>query len=208
MHCIFSFCFYFVLVAEANNATLDIPPHYQSLLSQISIPFSLVLSFYQYNLNLLFSHVYTVLTTLSWKYKDIFLGYYTLLIATNEDVIAVPEALLQSDGINSFIASVTPPGYKCTCVRCDGRGIGLGSFIRYIDFMVLLQQCVNAFESIFVQLAMGNAQETTCFQSQFSKEDFSCFVEGAASSCCQNIILGDLHLHLDKEYTLSQIFSD
>ena len=29
-------------------------------------------------------------------------------------------------------------------------------------------------------------------------EDFSYFVEGAAISCCENIILGDLNLHLDK----------
>ena len=30
-------------------------------------------------------------------------------------------------------------------------------------------------------------------------EDFSSFVEGAASSCCENIILGDLNLYLEKQ---------
>ena len=39
-------------------------------------------------------------------------------------------------------------------------------------------------------------------------EDFSSFVEGAALSCCENIILGDLNLHLDKQDGWSQKFSD
>ena len=39
-------------------------------------------------------------------------------------------------------------------------------------------------------------------------EDFSSFVEGAALSCCENIILGDLNLHLDKQDGWSQKFND
>ena len=39
-------------------------------------------------------------------------------------------------------------------------------------------------------------------------EDFSFFVEGAALSCCKNIILGDLNLHLNKQDCWSQKFND
>ena len=39
-------------------------------------------------------------------------------------------------------------------------------------------------------------------------EDFSSFVEGAALSCCENVILGDLNLHLDKQDGWSQKFND
>ena len=62
---------------------------------------------------------------------------------------------------HSFIASVTPPGYKCTHVpRPEGRGGGVGFFIcDDIDFKVLPQQCFNTFESISVPLSMGNVQD-------------------------------------------------
>ena len=39
-------------------------------------------------------------------------------------------------------------------------------------------------------------------------EDFSSFVEGAALSCCENVILGDLNLHFDKQDGWSQKFND
>ena len=39
-------------------------------------------------------------------------------------------------------------------------------------------------------------------------EDFSSYVEGAALSYCENIILGDLNLHLDKQDGGSQNFND
>ena len=39
-------------------------------------------------------------------------------------------------------------------------------------------------------------------------EDFSSFVEGTALSCCENIILGDLNLRLDKQDGWSQKFND
>ena len=54
---------------------------------------------------------------------------------------------------------------------------------------------------------MGNAQDivfhTVYRPPNVSKasfiQDFSSFVKGAALSCCENIILGDLNLHLDKQ---------
>ena len=38
--------------------------------------------------------------------------------------------------------------------------------------------------------------------------EFSTFVECAALTCCKNIILGDLNLHLDKQDVWSQKFND
>ena len=131
----------------------------------------------------------------------------TSLIASNRS---------DTDG---FIASVTPPGYKCTHVpRPEGRGGGVGFFIRDdIDFKVLPQPCFNTFESISVHLSTGNAQDIV-FHTVYrpppnvSKanfiEDFSSFVEGAALSCCEIIILGDLNLRLDKQDGWSQKFND
>ena len=83
------------------------------------------------------------------------------------------------------------------------RGGGVGFFIRDdIDFKVLPQPCFNTFESISVHLSTGNAQDIV-FHTVYrppppnvSKanfiENFSSFVEGAALSCCENILLGDL----------------
>ena len=77
------------------------------------------------------------------------------------DIIAVTETWPQQDDTDSFIASVTPPGYKCTHVpHPEGRGGGVGLFILDdIDFKVLHQQCFNTFESISVHLSTGNAQD-------------------------------------------------
>ena len=71
----------------------------------------------------------------------------------------VNETWLRPDDRDSFIASVTPPGYKCTHVpRPEGRGGGVGFFIHDdIDFKVLPQPCFNTFDSISVHLSTGNA---------------------------------------------------
>ena len=81
--------------------------------------------------------------------------------SNKSDIIAVTETWLRPDDTDSFIASVTPPGYKCTHVpRQQGRGGGVGFFIRDdIDFKVLPQPCFNTFESISVHLSTGNAQD-------------------------------------------------
>ena len=71
-------------------------------------------------------------------------------------------------------------------------------------------------ESISVHQSMRNAQDivfhTVYRPPNVSKanfiEDFSSFVEGAALSCCENVILGDLNLHLDKQEGWSQKFND
>ena len=81
--------------------------------------------------------------------------------SNKSDVIAVTEISLQPDDIKSFLASVTPPGYKYTHVPChEGRGGGVGFFIcDDINFKVLPQPCFKTFESISVHLSTGNAQD-------------------------------------------------
>ena len=81
--------------------------------------------------------------------------------SNKSDIIAVTETWLRPDDTDRFIASVTPPGYKCTHVpHPERRGGGVGFFIRDdIDFKVLPQPCFNTFESISVHLSTGNAQD-------------------------------------------------
>ena len=75
--------------------------------------------------------------------------------------------------------------------RPEGSGGGVRFFIRDdIDFKVLPQPRFNTFESISIQLSMGNAQDiifrtvyrpSNVFKANFI-EDFCSFVEGAALS--------------------------
>ena len=76
--------------------------------------------------------------------------------SNKSDIIVVTETWLRPDDTDCFIASVTPPGYKCTHVpHPEGRGGGVGFFIRDdIDFKVLPQPCFNTFESVSVHLSM------------------------------------------------------
>ena len=93
------------------------------------------------------------------------------------------------------------PGNKCTHVPCsEGRGDGVRFFIHDdIDFKVLPQTCVKTFESISVQLPMGNTQDiifhTMYRPPNISKadfiEEFRTILECAALTCCKNIILSD-----------------
>ena len=68
--------------------------------------------------------------------------------------------MTQADDTDNFIASVTPPSYKCTHVlRTTGRGGGIGLFIRDdLCFKPLLQLCFHS-ESISVQLSISSAQK-------------------------------------------------
>ena len=92
----------------------------------------------------------------SIRNKSVALAHF--INSNKSDIIVVTETWLRPDDTDSFIASVTPPGYKCTPVPClEGR---VGLFIRDdIDFKVLPQPCFNTFESISVHLSMGNAQD-------------------------------------------------
>ena len=83
-------------------------------------------------------------------------------------------------------------------------------------FKVIPQSCFKIFECICVHLSMGNGQDiifyTVYRHPNVSKanfiEDFSSFVEGTALLCSENIILGDLNLHLDHQVFWSQKFND
>ena len=147
-----------------------------------------------------------------------FVAFADFINSDKSNIIAVPDTWLRPDDTDSFIASVTPPGYKCTHVpRPEGRGGGVRFFIHdNIDFKVLPQPCFNTFESTSVHLSMGNAQNiifhTVYWPPNVSKakfmEDFRSFVEGAASTSCENIILADLNFRLDKQNGWSQKFND
>ena len=82
-------------------------------------------------------------------------AFVDFINSNTSDVIAVTETWLQPDDSDSFTASVTPPGYKCTHVPClESRGGGVRFFIHEeIDFKVLPQPCFMTFECISVHLS-------------------------------------------------------
>ena len=113
-----------------------------------------------------------------------------MLDFNKSDIVAITETWFRPDDTESFIASVTPPGYECTQVQHpEGRGGRVAFFTGDdIDFKILPKPCFNTFESISVHLSMGNAQDIifhTVYRSlNVSKdkfiEDFSSLVEGAS----------------------------
>ena len=144
-------------------------------------------------------------------------GAFADFINSNKSyVIVVTETWLQSDDMDSFIASVTPPGHKCTHVPLTERKDGVRFFIHdNFYFKLLSQPHFKTFESISMHPSV--AMPRTFFHTMYrppnvSKANFiensSSFVEGAALLCCENTILGDLNLSLDKQDSFSQKFND
>ena len=174
MHCTFWLCLYFLLVGQATNITTDDP-------STTSIPVasSLHFSFPAFATIHFESGFHLCLNWVNYaRVRNKSVALADFINSNKSDIIAVTETWLRPDDTDSFIASVTPPGYKCTHVPCpEGRGGGVRFFIHDdIDFKVLPQPCFNTFESISVHLSTGNAQDIIfhtvyrspqCFQSQF-----------------------------------------
>ena len=113
----------------------------------------------------------------------------------NADLIAVTETWLRPEDTESFISSITPPGYKFTHVpRNVKKGGGVGFFEQ-----VSKNSC-QAFESISIQISTEGAKDVifhvvyrppNLSKLQFLDE-FGMFLEGAALSGYENILLGDL----------------
>ena len=122
----------------------------------------------------------------------------------NADLIAVTETRLRPEDTESFISSITPPGYKLTHVpRNIKKGGGVGFFIKEEQ---VSKSNYQAFESISIQISTEGAKDVifhvvyrppNLSKSQFLDE-FGMFLEGAALSGYENILLGDLNFHLDK----------
>ena len=118
----------------------------------------------------------------------------------------------------SFISSITPPGYKFTHVpRNVKKGGGVGFFIKEdLSFEQVSKNSYQAFESISIQISTEGAKDVifhvvyrppNLSKSQFLDE-FGMFLEGAALSGYENILLGDLNFHLDKHDTWTLKFYD
>ena len=133
--------------------------------------------------------------------------------SNKSDVIAVTETCLRPDDTDSFIADVTLPGYKYTHVP---EAVVWGSSFVMTSISRSYPNHASIPLSISVQLSMGNTQDiifhTLYRPPNVSKAkfigEFTTFVECAALTCCENIILGDLNLHLDKQDVWLQKFSD
>ena len=136
----------------------------------------------------------------------------------NADLIAVTETWLRPEDTEGFISSITPPGYKFTHVpRNVKKGGGVGFFIKEdLSFEQVSKNNCQAFESISIQISTEGAKDVifhvlygppNLSKSQFLDE-FGMFLEGAALSGCENILLGDLNFHLDKHDTWTLKFYD
>ena len=136
----------------------------------------------------------------------------------NADLIAVTETWLRPEDTESFISSITPPGYKFTHVpRNVKKGGGVGFFIKEdLSFEQVSKNSYQAFESISIQISTEGAKDVifhvayrppNLSKSQF-QDEFGMFLEGAALSGYENILLGDLNFHLDKHDTWTLKFYD
>ena len=125
--------------------------------------------------------------------------------------ITITETWLRPEDTESFISSITPPGYKFTHVpRNVKKGGGVGFFIKEdLSFERVSKNSYQAFESISIQISTEGAKDgifhvvyrpPNLSKSQFLDE-FGMFLEGAALSGYENILLGDLNFHLDKHDT-------
>ena len=135
----------------------------------------------------------------------------------NADLIAVTETWGPED-TEGFISSITPPGYKFTHVPRDvKKGGGVGFFIKEdLSFEKVSKNNCQTFESTSIQISTEGAKDVifhvlyrppNISKSQFLGE-FGMFLEGAALSGCENILLGDLNFHLDQHDTWTLKFYD
>ena len=136
----------------------------------------------------------------------------------NADLIAITETWLRPEDTESFISSITPPGYKFPHVpRNIKKGGGVGFFIKEdLSYEQVSKNKYQAFESISIQISSEGAKDVifhvvyrppNLSKSQFLDE-FGMFLEGAALSGYENILLGDLNFHLDKHDTWTLKFYD
>ena len=136
----------------------------------------------------------------------------------NADFIAVTEIWLRPEDTESFISSITPPGYKFTHVpRNVKKGGRVGFFIKEdLSFEQVSKNNSQAFESTSIQISTKGAKDVifdvlyrppNLSKSQ-SLDEFSMFLEGAALSDCENILLGDLNFHVDQHDTWTLKFYD
>ena len=130
----------------------------------------------------------------------------------NANLIAVTETWLRPEDTESFISSITPPGYKFSHVPQNVKKGGRVSFFIKGDlsFEQVLKNNYQVFESTSIQISTEGAKDVI-FQvvyrpPKFSKsqflDQFGMFLEGAALSGCENILLNfhlDEHIHLDTE---------
>ena len=79
----------------------------------------------------------------------------------NADLIAVTETWLRPEDTESFISSITPPGYKFTHVpRNIKKGGGVGFFIKEdLSYEQVSKNNYQAFESISIQISSEGAKD-------------------------------------------------
>ena len=80
----------------------------------------------------------------------------------NTDLFGVTETWLKPDDTESFISSITPPGFNFTHIpRYGKKGGGVGFFIREnLDFKLLSTLSFQTFENISIQINSEGAQGT------------------------------------------------
>ena len=136
----------------------------------------------------------------------------------NADLIAVTETWLRPELTESFISSITPPGYKFSHVPQNvKKGDGVGFFIKEdLSFEQVSKNNCQTLESTSIQISTEGAKDVifhvvyrppNLSKLQFLDE-FGMFLEGAAFSGCENILLGDLNFHLDQHDAWTLKFCD
>ena len=129
--------------------------------------------------------------------------------SNNLDMIGVTETWLRPSDTQGLLDEITPAGFQLHHVpRRNKRGGGVAVFVRNdIDGVHYQTDQRETFEPITVKLSEQQSSQLlvhiiyrppNTIKSKFI-EEFTCFMEAAALSPHENIVLGDVNIQLDSQ---------
>ena len=150
-----------------------------------------------------------------WQLKDIWLNAWSLhnkasafgdFVSSNDlDMVGVTETWLRPSDTQGLIDEITPVGFQLHHVPC--RNKKGGGVAVCLDSVLCQTDQRDTFEHTTVKLSERQSSQLlkqviyrplSTNKSKFI-EDFTCFMQAAALSPHENIILGDVDIQLDSE---------
>ena len=135
-------------------------------------------------------------------------AFSDFVLSNDLDIIGLTETWLRPSDTQGLMDERTPAGFQLHHVPRRNKKAGVTVFVRNdIDSMLCQTDQQDTFEHITVKLSEHQScpllvhviyQPPSTSKSKFI-EEFNCFMEAAALSPHENIILGDVNIHLDSQ---------